>query len=93
MTGASFRVAIAWFCQFSVGSDAGLCVHAPEQAVVAAGHAGVGLSENELAFPAQCRTEVRMIGIEAIGFADHAAPPEAALRIARFTATRASWTL
>jgi hypothetical protein len=34
-----------------------------------------------------------MIDIETIRFADHAAPPDAAFRIARFTATRASCTL
>jgi hypothetical protein len=34
-----------------------------------------------------------MIGVEAIRFADHAAPPDTAFRIARFTAIRASRTL
>jgi len=34
-----------------------------------------------------------MIGVEAIEFANHAAPPDAAFKSARFTATRASWTL
>jgi len=33
--------------------DAGLCAQAPEKAVIAGGHRGIGLSQNELAFPAQ----------------------------------------
>jgi len=93
MARASFRTAIAGFSQLAIRTDAGLCVKAPEQAVVGAGHRRVRLRENELPFPTQGRTEVRMIGVEAIRFADHAAPPDAAFRIARFTATRASCTL
>lgn len=93
MTGTSSRVAVAGLSQLTVRPDAGLRVHAPEEAVVTAGHARVGVRQNELTLPPQRGTEVRMIGVEAIGFADHAAPPEAAFRIARFTATRASWTL
>src|SRR5438132_14102148 len=53
----------------------------------------IRFSQDELTLPAQRRTEVGMIGVEAIRFANHAAPPEAAFNIARFTATRASCTL
>ena len=89
------RGAIAGFSQFSVGADASLRVQTPEKTVVRGLHRGIGFGEDKLAFPAQRRAEVRAIGVEAIGFGarslgDHAAPPEAALRMARFTATRAS---
>jgi hypothetical protein len=50
------------------------------------------LGQNELAFPAQVGTQVRVIGIETLRFLDHAAPPEA-FKMARFTATFASLTL
>lgn len=93
MARAGFRTAIAGLSQLAIRADAGLCVKAPEQAVVGAGHSRVRLRENELPFPTQGRTEVRMIGVEAIRFADHAAPPDTAFRIARFTAIRASRTL
>ena len=66
---------------------------APEQAIVARRHAGIGFGENELAFPAQRRAQVRMMGIEAIRFQNHETPPDAAFKIARLSATRASWTL
>src|SRR5207244_12697829 len=90
---AVFGMARTGFSQLAVRAGAGLSVKAPEQAIVRAGHSRVRLGENELALPAQRRAEVRMIGLEAIRFADHAAPPDAAFRIARFTATRASCTL
>ena len=93
MTGTGSRVAIAGLSQLTIRPDAGLRVYAPEEAVVRGRHARVGVRQNELTLPPQCGTEVRMIGVEAIGFADHAAPPEAAFRMARFIATRASWTL
>jgi len=86
-------MALAGLSQLAIRADAGLSVNAPEQAIVRAGHSRIRLGENELALPAQRRAEVRMIGVEAIRFADHAATPDAAFRIARFTATRASCTL
>ena len=86
-------MALAGLSQLAIRANAGLSVDAPEQAIVRARHGRVRLGENELALPAQRRTEVRMIGVKAIRLTDHAAPPEAAFRIARFTATRASCTL
>ena len=70
MARAALGAAVAGFGQLAVGTDAGLGVQAPEQAVVAGGHCGIGLGENELAFPTQGRTQVRMIGVKAIGFAE-----------------------
>ena len=93
MADAALGLAIAGFSQFAIWADAGLRVDTPEQAVVRAGYGRVRLGENELALPAQRRTEVRMTGVKAIRHTDHAAPPEAAFRTARFTATRASCTL
>ena len=93
MTGAVFRAAIARLGHFAIGTDAGLRVQAPEQAIIACRHRGIRLGENELALPAQRRAQVRMISIEALRFPNHAAPPDAAFKIARVTATRASFTL
>ena len=53
MTGAVLRVAIAWLCQFAIGTNAGLCVQAPEQALIRSRYRGIGLGKDELAFPAQ----------------------------------------
>lgn len=92
MTDAALRAAIAWLGQLAIGSDAGLCVHAPEQALVGGRNGGIRLGKNELALPAQSRAEIRMIGIEAFRFLDQAAPP-AAFKMARATATLASFTL
>src|SRR5579864_1793768 len=92
MTGARFCGAVAGFGYFAVWPDAGLRVHAPEQAIVGALHIGIGLGKDELPFPAQCGAQIRVVRVEAIAVANHAAPP-AAFRMARFTATRASWTL
>ena len=64
----------------------------PEQAIIAGGHSGIGLGEDELTLPPQRRAQVRMIGVEAFRFIDHAAPP-AAFKMARATATLASFTL
>src|ERR1700739_2996441 len=92
VTRARLRVAVAGFGYFAVRSDAGLGVQAPEQAIVGALYIGVGLGQDELTLPAQRGAQIRVIRIEAIAIANHAAPP-AAFRMARFTATRASWTL
>src|ERR671925_1443434 len=93
MARAVFGIALTGFSQLAIRADAGLGVNAPEQAIVRARHSRVRLGKNELPLPAQRRTEVRMIGVETIGFADHAGPPDAAFKMARFTATRASCTL
>src|SRR6267378_244410 len=93
VAGASLGATVARLCQIAVGTDAGLGVQAPEQTVVRARHGGIGFGKDKLAFPAQRRTEIRIVGIESIGLADHAAPLDAAFRSARFTATRASCTL
>jgi hypothetical protein len=53
MTGAVLRVAIARLGQFAIGANAGLCVQAPEQALIASRYRGIGLGKDELAFPAQ----------------------------------------
>jgi hypothetical protein len=62
------RRAVARFSQLAVGPDASLCVDAPEQPFIRGRNGWVGFSEDELRFPAQGRAEVRMIGVEAIGF-------------------------
>lgn len=93
MTGAALRTTVAGFGQFAVGTDTGLAVEAPEQSIIAARHSRIGFRGNELALPSQRRAEVRMIDVETIRFAGHAAPPDAAFKMARFTATRASCTL
>jgi hypothetical protein len=49
------------------------------------------VGKNELAFPAQRRTEVWMICVKAVEFAFHAAPP--AFKMARLSDTLASCTL
>src|SRR5579883_2956676 len=89
--GAAFRGAQARLGQLAVRPDAGLGVHAPEQAVVRRLHPRVRFRGNELPLPAQRRTQIRIVRIEALAIADHAAPP--AFPMARFTATRASCTL
>ncbi len=91
MTLASCRRAVARFGELAVGADAVLRVQAPEQSFIRPRHRGIVVSQDELCFPAQSRTEVRMAGVEAIELAFHAAPP--AFRIARLSATFASWTL
>jgi hypothetical protein len=89
---AVLRAAIAWLGQFPIGANAGLRMQAPEQALIRSLYGGIWLGMNELAFPAQSRTEIRMIGVEAFRFFDQAAPP-AAFKMARATATLASFTL
>jgi hypothetical protein len=93
MTRAALGTAVARLCQLAIGTDASLRVQAPEESVIASRHGGIGLCENELAFPAQCRTKFRMTGVEALRFPNHAAPPEAAFKMARVTDTLASLTL
>ncbi len=93
VAGASLGATVAWFSEIAVGADTSLSVEAPEQTVVRARHGGIGLGKDKLTFPAQRRAEIRIVGIESIGLADHATPPDAAFRTARFTATRASCTL
>ena len=93
MTAAALRTAIAWLRQFAIRTNAGLSVQAPEKAVIAGGHRRIGLGQNKLTFPAQRGAQVRMKGIETFRFLDHAAPPEAAFKRARVTATFASFTL
>src|SRR5579864_3237904 len=92
MTRTAFRTTVSRLRQFAVRADAGLRVQAPKQAVVAGEHGRVRLGQNELAFPAQRRTQVRMSGVET-RFPNHAAPPDAAFIMALATATRASFTL
>src|ERR1035441_388075 len=92
------RRAISRLGQLSIGADARLSVRTPKQSVVRRLYCGIRLSQNELSLPAQRWTKIRMLDIEAIRLAnyflcDHAAPPAAAFRIARFSATRANCTL
>src|SRR5579862_7326070 len=97
MTAAAIRTAIARLGQFAIGADAGLRVQTPEKAVIACRYRRIGLGQNELALPAQRGAQVRIVGIEAFRFLDqfldHAAPPDAAFKMARLTATFASFTL
>jgi len=95
VTGAARGRAVAGFGQLAVGPNAGLGMDAPEHAFVRRRDCRVRLRKNELRFPSQCGAEVRMTGIEASGFrnrglGNHAAPPVAAFRMARLTATLAS---
>src|ERR1039457_681111 len=81
--------------QFSIGPDAGLGVHAPEQSVIRRRHRRIVLHLDELSLPTQRRAKVFAFRIEAISveIQHHAAPPElwpAALRTTRFTAAFAS---
>jgi len=73
---ASRAIAISRFSKFAIGTNTGLSVHTPEQAVIAAGHRGIWFGVNEQAFPAQGGTQVWTAGIEAFAFrsCDHAAP-------------------
>jgi hypothetical protein len=66
MAATAFRAAIAGFGQFAIWTNTGLSVNAPEQAIIAGRYRRIRVGENELAFPAQGRTEVRMMGVEAI---------------------------
>src|SRR5260370_41540356 len=88
MAAAICRTAVAGLGQLAVGTDAGLRLRAPEQAVVGRLHGGIRLGPDVLTLPVQRRAQARTFGIETIGNLAHAAPPAAA-RIARFTATRA----
>ena len=92
MTAAALRTAIAGLGQYTIGTNAGLCVQAPKETIIAGRHRRIGLGEDELALPAQRRTQVRMIDVETFSVVDHAAPP-AAFKMARVTATFASFTL
>src|SRR5207248_11627691 len=78
------RVAIARLSQHAVGTNAGLGVHAPEQAIVAGRHSRVGLCVYEQPFPAQSRAKVGMSGTEAhaLGLGDDAGHPACNLRTA-----------
>src|SRR5205807_6410696 len=92
MTCAALRAAVSGLGQLAVRANTGLSVHAPEQTVVASWNRRIGLRENELAFPSQPRTQIRMTGVKA-RFTNHAAPPDTAFMMALVTATRASFTL
>src|SRR5271157_4169043 len=78
MARPNLRRAVARLGQLAVGANAGLSVHAPEQAVVRRRHVGIVFRLDELTLPAQRRAEVFAVGIEAIGVGHqhHAAPPE-----------------
>ena len=93
MACAALGTAVSRLCQFAVRTDAGLGVQAPEEAVVACRLRSVGFGENELALPAQRRTQIRGVEVEAVRFPNHAATPDAAFKMARVTATLASCTL
>jgi len=66
MTDARFRAAIAGLGQFTIRTDAGLAVKAPEETIIASWHGRIQLSQNELTFPAQCRAEIGMMNVEAL---------------------------
>jgi hypothetical protein len=88
---AERRTAIARLRQPAVGTYTGLSMDAPEKSVVRSRNRRIAFGKNELALPAQRWAQIRVMNVEAIRFRNHAAPP--AFRTARFTATRASWTL
>jgi len=90
MAGSGIRTAVAGLSQFAIGANAGLAVKAPEEPVVAGRHSGIGLGGDELALPSQSCAQVCVVKVETAGSADHAATPEAAFKMALFTATRAS---
>src|SRR4030088_2483472 len=73
---ASLRATVAWFSEIAVRADASLSVEAPEQTVVRARHGRIRFGKDKLTFPAERRAEIRVVGIESIGLADHAAPPD-----------------
>jgi len=66
MTSAGFRRAISRLRYISVGTDAGLRVHTPEQAIIRSLHIRIVFGQNELPFPAQRGAETRMMDVEAI---------------------------
>src|SRR5579871_3438664 len=67
VTAARARGAVAGLGQLAVGADAGLRVHAPKDAVVGGRHGGIVFGLDELAFPAQRRTQVVAVRIESFG--------------------------
>src|SRR5579864_1709126 len=88
------RAAIARLRQFPVRADAGLGVHAPEIAIIGVRHRRIFVGVDVHALPAQRGADIRMFGIEAFAFVDdHARSPFSACRMARLTATCASWIL
>src|SRR5436853_5887092 len=90
VAGAVTGYATDRFGELAVRADAGLRVDAPEVAVARRRHRGVVFNLNEHSLPAQPRAQVWVMYVEAFGFSNHLAPPRAASRIARLTATRAS---
>jgi hypothetical protein len=62
---AIVRGTVAGFGKFAIWADASLGVHAPEEAVIARLHGFVVRGGDELALPAQRRTEMRMVDVEA----------------------------
>jgi len=93
MANTAFGSAVPGFGHVAIRTNASLGMKAPEQAVGRLGRCGVSFGENKLPFPAQRAAQVRMIGIEALGFRNHAVFPNPAFKMARVRATRASCTL
>src|SRR5512146_2408433 len=60
------RGAVAGLGEFAVGTDAGLGVHAPVEALVGGLNRGIRFRQNELALPAQRGAEVGVGNVEAI---------------------------
>jgi hypothetical protein len=80
-------VALARLGQSAIRPNAGLRMHAPEQALGTGLHDGIRFGGEKLLFPAEARAEIRMSGIGP----QKVAP--VAFSTARLTATRANWTL
>jgi hypothetical protein len=77
----------------AVGAEAILSMHAPADAAIGAGNRGVRLRVDEHPLGTQQAAPFRRkFGLK-IGFRHNQTSPFAARRMARFTATRASWTL
>src|SRR5262249_1444234 len=90
MAAAISRAAVSRLGQLAIRADTGLGEPAPEQSFAGTRHGWIRLRPHVLALPVQCRAQARALRVETIGYITHAAPPAAA-RMARFTATRASW--
>jgi len=77
MTRSPARRAVARLGEHAIRTDAGLGVHAPEEAIVRRRHSRVVFDADELLLPAQRGAESFASGVEAfvIGKHHHAAPP------------------
>ena len=71
VTRALGRGAVAGLGYFSIGADAGLRVHAPEDAVIGRRNSGIVLSLDELSLPAERGAQVLAVGVESFSVEKH----------------------